>query len=204
MRTLEGFIFIVVVGCLIMCSPSTTSQLESNKAVVVQLLEAINTRNYDLLDKIVTPDFVRHCQATPDVHVNSREELKQFLQSDLEVFPDSHIQLDMIIAEENMIAGYFTITATQQGDMGPFPATGKRWNLAISALCVLRMEKLLRCGLNGIILLFLVSSDIFHLRKKLKSRFIYLFRTPSNPRIQLTAIKTRVSYRSKQAPPRRN
>ena len=138
MRTFVGLIFIFTIGCLIVCSPSTTSQLERNKAVVGQLLEAINTRNYDLLDEIVAPNFVRHCQATPDIHVKSRSELKQYLQSDLKVFPDSRIKLDMIIAEGNMIAGYFTYTATQQGPMGSFPATGRKVELGY--LSIMRLE----------------------------------------------------------------
>ena len=43
--------------------------------LVKRLEEAMNSRQLDLLEDILTPDFARHSDATPDVHVSSREEL---------------------------------------------------------------------------------------------------------------------------------
>ncbi|MFQ6105399.1 MAG: ester cyclase [Candidatus Glassbacteria bacterium] len=138
MKTPNRISLVILLGLFIGCSLSPTVQLEKNKEVIRQLIEAINTRNYDLLDEIVAPDFVRHCQATPDVHVKSRDELKQFLQQDLEVFPDSRISMEMIIAEGDMIAGYFMFSGTQEGAIGPFPATGKK--AEVKYLSILRLE----------------------------------------------------------------
>jgi predicted ester cyclase len=138
MRTFNRFILIVLLGCLIVCSPSSTAQLETNKGVVRQLVDAINSRNYNLLDEIIAPDFIRHCQATPDVHVKSRDEMKQFLQQDLSVCPDAGISLEMILAEGNMVAGYLTYSGTQKGAMGPYPPTGKKVELGY--LSIMRLE----------------------------------------------------------------
>ena len=138
MRTLYMMTLVVPVWFLMGCSPSPTAQLEKNKAVIGQLVEAINSRQYELLDEIVAPDFIRHCQATPDVHVKSRDELKQFLQNDLEVFPDGRIRIEMIVAEGDMIAGYLTYSGTQTGAMGPYPATGKKVELGY--LSIIRLE----------------------------------------------------------------
>ena len=135
MRKRDRIISAVVLVFFVGCSPSTT---EKNKEVIRQLVEIVNTRNFDRLDEIVIPDFVRHCQATPDVHIKSRDEMRQFLQQDLLVFPDSQISLQMIIAEGDMVAGYFTFSATQEGAIGPFPATGKKAD--VNYLSIMRLE----------------------------------------------------------------
>jgi predicted ester cyclase len=128
----------VFLGVQLGCCPSQNVELERNKEVILKLVEAVNTRDYDRLDEIIAPDFVRHCQATPDVHVRSCDEMKQFLQQDLKVFPDSRISLEMIIAEGNMVAGYFTLSGTQQGAIGPFPATGQE--VEVGYLSIMRLE----------------------------------------------------------------
>ena len=139
MLTFKSISFIVLIACFTMCGPSTDSQLESNKQIVGRLLESINTRDFDILNEIVASDFVRHCQATPDVQVKSLDDLKQFLQGDLEVFPDGQIRQEILIAEGNMLAGYFMYIGTQEGKMGPFPATGKKVELGY--LAIIRLEE---------------------------------------------------------------
>ncbi len=121
------------------CSPSREVEMERNKEAVRTLIEAINSRNFDLLDGVIADDFVRHCQATPDVHVKSREELKQFLRQDLNVFPDSRISVDVILAEGNMVAGLFTLSGKQEGPIGPFPATGRK--VEVGYLSIMRLEE---------------------------------------------------------------
>ena len=138
MRTWYGIVLVMLIGLLIGCNPSPNAQLEKNKDVVRKLVEAVNTQNYELLDEIITPDFVRHCQATPEIHVKSRDEMKQFLRQDLEVFPDIRISLDAVIAEGNLVAGRLTYFATQEGVMGPFPATGKK--VELTYLSIVRLE----------------------------------------------------------------
>jgi predicted ester cyclase len=120
------------------CGPSKSTQQEKNKEVVLKLVEAVNNRDFDLLDEIVAPNFVRHCQATPDIQVKSLDDMKQFLRNDLQVFPDSRINLEMIIAEGNMVAGYLTYSGTQKGAMGPYPATDKKVELGY--LSIIRLE----------------------------------------------------------------
>ncbi len=138
MRTWYEIVLVMLIGLLVGCSPSPNAQLEKNKDVVRKLVETVNTRNYELLDEIIAPDFVRHCQATPEIHVKSRDEMKQFLRQDLEVFPDTRISLDAVIAEGNLVAGRFTYFATQEGVMGPFPATGKK--VELTYLSIVRLE----------------------------------------------------------------
>ena len=110
---------------------STT--VDENKTLVRRFGEAMNTRQLDLLDDIVAPDFVRHCQATPQVEVRSLEAFKAFLRQDTAIFPDSVQTLRHQVAEGNLVALWATYEGTQKGPMGPFPASGKRMQLDFAA-----------------------------------------------------------------------
>ena len=109
-----------------MTDPATSP----SKELVRRFVEATANHDYDALDDIVHTDFVRHCQATPDVAVASRDQFKQFLRDD-ETFPDGKVSLSLLVAEGPTVAFYGRFTGTQTGPMGPFPATGK----AVSADC---------------------------------------------------------------------
>ena len=53
---------------------------EQNKSIVQRFGEAQSNRRLDLLDELVAPDFVRHCQATPWVEIRSRETSSGFFR----------------------------------------------------------------------------------------------------------------------------
>jgi steroid delta-isomerase-like uncharacterized protein len=112
--------------------------IEQNKALARRFGEAMNTRQFDLLDKIVAPDFLRHCQATPEVDVRSLQGFKEFLRQDATVFPDSVQTLKHILAEGDLVAVWATYEGTQRGQMGPFPPSGKKMQVDFGA--ILRVE----------------------------------------------------------------
>jgi predicted ester cyclase len=128
MKNLNGIVLFILiyVFCYI---PFIAAQSDKNKETVRKMVNAVNTRNYEIMDELFVNDFVRHCQATPDLNIKSLEEMKDFLKRDLKVFPDSRIDIEMLLAEGDLVAGLFTFSATQEGAMGPFPATGKKVNL---------------------------------------------------------------------------
>ena len=121
------------------CISSPEAQLEANKSVVVRFNEAINSQQLDLLDGLVARDLVRHSQATPELDIRSLEEFKQFIQQSLDTFPDTHQEINMMIAEGDKVAVYATFSGTQEGDMGPFPASGEQ--VSSQFLGVLRLEE---------------------------------------------------------------
>ncbi len=138
MKSLSCNLSFILLSALFFYVPFISAQLETNKETVRQMVGAVNTRDYEVMDELFIPDFVRHCQATPDVNIKSLEEMKEFLKGDLKVFPDSHIDIKMLIAEGDLIAGLFTFVATQEGAMGPFPASGKK--LDLNYLGIMRFE----------------------------------------------------------------
>jgi steroid delta-isomerase-like uncharacterized protein len=112
--------------------------IEENKALVRRFGEILNTRQFDLLDELVAANLVRHCQATPEVDVRSLEQFKDFLRQDAAVFPDSRQTVKHLLAEGNLVAVWATYEGTQEGQMGPFPPSGRTMQVDYGA--VLRVE----------------------------------------------------------------
>ena len=119
------------------CGPSPSDQLQANKDLVHRFTESLNTTDWDALDKSLTEDFRRHCQATPGVEINSREEFKKLQESFLVSMPDQRVTLEMLIAEGDMVAAYATYSGRHTGPMGEFPATGK--SVEMKFMCIFRI-----------------------------------------------------------------
>lgn len=109
-----------------------------NKILVRRFKEAMNTRQLDALDEVVAPNFVRHCQATPNLDVRSLEQFKDFLRQDAAVFPDNTQTFTHVIAEGDTVAVWATYEGTQRGQMGSFPPSGRKVRFDFAA--ILRVE----------------------------------------------------------------
>jgi steroid delta-isomerase-like uncharacterized protein len=120
------------------CAPSSDAQLETNKEVVRRFAEAQNNGDIELLNELLAPDVVRHCQATPDVEIRSREDFVRFYQASSSVFSDARVTIDIMVAEGDMVATYGSFTGTQDGRMGLFPPTDKEVDSKF--LSVIRLE----------------------------------------------------------------
>jgi steroid delta-isomerase-like uncharacterized protein len=118
-------ITLILTTFLVACGPSTSKQLEANKNLIHRFTTSTNAADWDAFDELLTEDFSRHCQATPNVQVNSREEFKKLQESFLVSMPDQQITIEMIIAEGDKVAVYATYSGTLTGPMGEFPPTGK-------------------------------------------------------------------------------
>ncbi len=138
MRTYLKTLFMLLIVSFIVYLPFVTAQPDKNKEIAQKMIDAINNKDYDILDNLLAPDIVRHCQATPNLNIRSLTEFKDFLKVDSKTFPDSHITTEILIAEGDMVAGYFTYSGTQEGAMGPFPPTNKKAELKY--LGILRIE----------------------------------------------------------------
>lgn len=124
----------------------TMDQQERNKAIVRRFGEAVNSRKLDLLDELLAPDFVRHCQATPDVEVRSREDFKRFLQQDWAAVPDSLVTPRFLRAEGDLVAIFAVYAGTQRGPWGPFAPSGKRMELDFGGVFRIQDGKIAECG----------------------------------------------------------
>ena len=103
--------------------PTTAAEM---KSLVKRLEDAMNGRRLDDLDDLVAVDFVRHCEATPQVDVRSLEQFKEFLRQDAAAFPDNVQTFTHVVAEGDQVGVFATYEGTHQGALGPIPPTGKR------------------------------------------------------------------------------
>jgi predicted ester cyclase len=107
------------------CMYGTGCEATENKKLVQAVVDAYQARDLDLLDDVIAADYVRHCQSTPDVKVNSLEDLKVFLQADIDMTPDGEIELVHMVAEGAMVSFWAVYRGTPQGMYGPFETTGE-------------------------------------------------------------------------------
>jgi len=132
----------VALCVLLGCVEANTAQLERNKELVRRNAEALNNRDVEEVDATMTADLVRHSQATPGLGIRSLEQFKEFLRTDWATFPDSRITITHLVAEGDLVALWGTYAGTQQGPMGPFPATGKRMELDIAGVFRIEDDKI--------------------------------------------------------------
>ncbi len=107
---------------------------EANKSIVRSFAEAGNRNDMEAFDRVLAPDFVRHCEATPEVNVTTCEEFKQFYRETARTFPDQQMTIETLVAEGDRVAFWGTFSGTQEGPMGPFPPTGKRLESQIAGM----------------------------------------------------------------------
>ena len=100
-----------------------------NVRIAKSMVDVINDRDLERLDEFVSQDVVRHSAATAGVVVTNLEEFKAFLKSDFAAVPDSVMSVDIIFGNQDFVAMRAVYAGTQSGQMGPFPPTGKRFEL---------------------------------------------------------------------------
>ena len=101
---------------------------ESNKAVVRRLIEeGYNEGRLDVVDELVAPDVFNH-PAVPE-HQHGIDGFKHVIVWVRDIAPDTHYQIDDIIAEGDKVAVRMTVSGTHTGPIGDIPPTGKRFSV---------------------------------------------------------------------------
>lgn len=121
------------------CGPPPQDTPSANKEVVRRFVEAINERDFEALEALVAPDVRRHSPSTPGVTVESRDDLERFLRQDLSSVPDAMQEIRMMVAEGDKVAVWMRYSGTQDGPLGPFPASGERVDTDFAG--ILRLEE---------------------------------------------------------------
>ncbi len=106
------------------CAP-TVDVAEQNKQAVMGVVEAMNAFRYDDLDNYIAQTYHRHCQATPDVSVETLDDFKALMKEFEGSVSDGRVEIFELIAEGNLVAVIGTYRGTHTGPMGAFAATGK-------------------------------------------------------------------------------
>jgi predicted ester cyclase len=127
---------VVIVGLVVVssCVCEPCDEGKKNKELVAEAFAVIEAGDFEKLDQFIAADYVRHCQATPDVQVTSLEGFKEFLIRDLETVSDPKMVLHRMVAEDDLVSFWATYSGIQDGPMGPYPATGKRMELDFAGM----------------------------------------------------------------------
>lgn len=132
----------LILGITLFWANSALAGITENKALVRNFVDAGNSRDYVHLDELVSENFIRHCQATPDLDIHSRDQFKEFIRNDAAVFPDSRVTVQHIIAEGDFVAIWAQYSGTQEGQMGPFGPSHKRMTIDFGAVFRVESAKL--------------------------------------------------------------
>jgi steroid delta-isomerase-like uncharacterized protein len=111
---------------------------EKNKAAMRRIYQEVwNQGNFEVLDEIVSPDYVGHLP-TPPGAPSGREGLRWLIQMYRAAFPDIYVQVDDQISEDDKVLTQITIQGTHQGQFMNVPPTNK--NIRVTAMVVTRFK----------------------------------------------------------------
>jgi predicted ester cyclase len=96
---------------------------EENKELVRRSW-AESGHNPDIFDEVYAPDALWHL---PDRDIHGVEEMKQYVTTYVNAFPDASVTVEDEIAEGDKVVNRFTIRGTHQGEIEDLgPPTGRR------------------------------------------------------------------------------
>src|SRR5690348_11023580 len=105
----------------------STDQTAANKAVFSRFHDAVNTRDEQviatMIDELVDPDIVFH--APVPTGVTGVQALRQVWTVLLRAFPDLHVAVEDLIAEDDKVVSRNVVTGTHLGEYRGAPPTGK-------------------------------------------------------------------------------
>ncbi len=89
--------------------------------------EAVNTGNLDAFDDLVAADSLDHDPAPgqgpgPDGYKNFFAEMRT-------AFPDLHVEVETLVADDDQVAFAYTLSGTHTGPLQGHAATGKKINV---------------------------------------------------------------------------
>jgi len=134
MQTRDLSLVLIFLFGILSCTDSNTNLEQQNKEIVRKAFEVVANGDYEGMNNYIVEDYVRHCQATPELIIESLDAFKEFIRMDRKSIPDQKLKVKMLVAEDNLVAFWATYTGTQTGQMGPFPPTGKSAELDFSGV----------------------------------------------------------------------
>lgn len=108
--------------------------LEENKTLIRKMYDALNTRNLDITDEFIAPDYLDYTN-----QLQGREGVKHFITQLLTSFPGFHVTIEDIIAEENKVWVLLLYTMTHTGDYrGITPTKKKITERSVYLYCIVK------------------------------------------------------------------
>ena len=103
--------------------------VEDNKALARRFYnEVINGGNLDLIDELVSEDFVDH-EASPGMPTTGPEAPKATFAMFFAAFPDLQMTVDEMIGEGDKVVARATMSGTHKGEFMGIPPTNKAFKV---------------------------------------------------------------------------
>ncbi len=125
-----------------------------NKEIIRRWFEEIwNEGREDVIDELLAPDAVIHGLDHPDsVGKTGPEAFKPFYHAFRGAFPNIHIHIDKMVAEDDCVVTLFSVTGSHKGHQLGLNATEKKISITGMTMARLRDGQLVE-GRNNIDLL---------------------------------------------------
>jgi len=111
--------------------------LEENKTVARRLFDAINNGTLDELPQLVAPDVVDH-NAVIFMQPEGPGGVEEGIRMLLKGFPDLHLTIQDLLAEDARVVVRFTMSGTNTGDYRGLPAPTQQY-FDSEAIAILRI-----------------------------------------------------------------
>jgi steroid delta-isomerase-like uncharacterized protein len=108
-----------------------TNSLEANKLLVQSFIQNVfNEHNLTALDKYYAPNATQHNPGAGE----GRQGIKSFLGPFFLAFPDIHVTIEHIIAENSVVLVFLNWTGTHKGEFQGLPPTNKSISMTTADL----------------------------------------------------------------------
>jgi predicted ester cyclase len=142
---------------------------QENKELIRRFYEEVWDRgNLDVCEEVFAPDYVRHDFRSTEP-VAGPEGQKQIAADFRAAFPDLHVVVDLLVAEDDYVVGRWTATGTHSGRWGTVEPTGR----SVRFSNIFRLE-------NGKVVEIWNHRDDLGLRKQLGGAAIYAGAQPDD------------------------
>jgi steroid delta-isomerase-like uncharacterized protein len=106
-----------------------------NRALFQEFVNGMNKKDASFVDRLVDPDFVDHDPAPGQAP--GLQGIKDLMQMFFTAFPDLHVTVNRLVADEDTVAGAVTTVGTQDGDFMGIPKSGMK--ISITELHMMRI-----------------------------------------------------------------
>ena len=124
-----GAVFIIFLLCLTYSCEMPVEEgitMEEAQALVEKDQKIWNEGNMDLVDEIISPDYVEYTADIPEDDVVGIEAFKERVTILRTLFPDFNVSVEELIVKDDMIVWRWIVTGTNTGTTSDIPPTGKK------------------------------------------------------------------------------
>jgi predicted ester cyclase len=97
---------------------------QAAKSVMINVVEIYNTGNTDLIDAVISPNYIGHYSIMSE-SVLGVEGFTQWVLRNRTAYPDFKVVINEMLAEGNLVCLQWTVTGTNTGPIPDQEPTGK-------------------------------------------------------------------------------